>query len=164
MAFTRQTDGTYRFQGTRASIAESTILSAAEDILRLRLERQGIIKTPRDAASFLRMRVGHLPYEEFHVLWLDTRHRVLAAERLFNGTVDGTAVHAREVVRRALEINASAAVLAHNHPSGVSEPSSADLLITEELKSAFKLIGVRLLDHLIVSSGATVSLAERSAL
>lgn len=163
MAFTRQADGTYRFQRQRTSMTESHILAAAEDILRLRLERQGVIKTPRDAASFLRMRLGHLPHEEFHVLWLDTRHRVLAAERLFNGTVDGTAVHAREVVRRALEINASAAVLAPNHPSGVSEPSSSDLLITEELKNALGLIGVRLLDHIIVSAGATVSLAERGA-
>lgn len=163
MVFTRQSDGTYRFQRNRTAIAECHILAAAEDILRLRLERQGTLRTPRDAAEFLRLRIGHLVHEEFHALWLDTRHGVLAAERLFNGTVDGTAVHAREVVRRALEINASAAVLAHNHPSGVSEPSSSDLLITEELKNAFGLIGVRLLDHLVVSAGATVSLAERGA-
>ncbi|TDR39697.1 DNA repair protein RadC [Tahibacter aquaticus] len=164
MGFIRQLDGTYRFQRQRTPVAECDILAAAEDILRLRLERQGAIKTPRDAAEFLRLRIGHLVHEEFHVLWLDTRHRILAVDRLFSGTLDGTAVHPREVVRRALDVNAGAAVLAHNHPSGVCEPSSADLLITEELKNALRLVGVRLLDHLIVGAGATVSLAERGAM
>ena len=110
------------------------------------------------------MRIGHLQHEEFHVLWLDTRHRILAVDRLFSGTLDGTAVHAREVVRRALEVNAGAAVLAHNHPSGVCEPSESDRLITHELKAALQLIGVRVIDHLVVGAGATVSLAERGML
>ncbi|MBL8297793.1 MAG: DNA repair protein RadC [Rhodanobacteraceae bacterium] len=164
MSFTRQPDGTYRFTGTRARIPEATILAAAEDVLRLRLEREGDVKTPRDAAEFLRLRLGHLPHEEFHVLWLDNRHRVLATERLFNGTVDGSAVFPREVVRRALEVNASAAILAHNHPSGVCEPSESDRRITSDLRAALMLIGVRVLDHLIVGAGSTVSLAERGAL
>lgn len=164
MVFTRQTDGTYRFQRNRTAIAECHILAAAEDILRLRLERQGTLRTPRDAAEFLRLRIGHLVHEEFHVLWLDTRHRILAVDRLFSGTLDGTAVHAREVVRRALDVNAGAAVLAHNHPSGVCEPSESDRLITLELKAALRLIGVRVIDHLVVGAGATVSMAERGAL
>lgn len=164
MSFIRQPNGNYSFHRSRTAIPESTILSAAEDILRRRLERQGGIRTPRDATDFLRVRIGHLPHEEFHVVWLDTHHRVISTERLFNGTVDGTAVHPREVVRRALELNAAAAILAHNHPSGVAEPSASDRLITEELKSAFRLIGVRLLDHLVVSAGASVSLAERGHL
>lgn len=164
MTFIRHADGTYRLQGTRARIAESTILSAAEHILGLRLVRQGHIKTPRDAAEFLRLRIGHLPHEEFHAVWLDNRHRVLATERLFTGTLDGTAVHTREVVRRALELNAAAVIVAHNHPSGVADASASDRLITEELNNAFQLIGVRLVDHLIVSAGATVSLAERGQL
>jgi DNA repair protein RadC len=164
MTFTRLADGKYRFQRLRAAIPESHILAAAEDILRLRLERQGDIKTPRDAASFLRMRIGHLPHEEFHVVWLDQRHRILASERLFTGTVDGTAVHAREVVRRALDINAAAVILAHNHPSGVCEPSESDRLITHELKAALQLIGVRVVDHLVVGAGGVVSLAERGVL
>jgi DNA repair protein RadC len=164
MSLQRHPDGTYRLSRSRTPIAEAAILSAAEDILRLRLERQGAIKTPRDAADFLRLRIGHLPHEEFHAVWLDNRHRILATERLFTGTVDGTAVHPREVVRRALELNAAAVILAHNHPSGVAEPSASDQLITAELKNAFGLIGVRLLDHLVVSAGATVSLAERGQL
>lgn len=164
MSFTRRADGTYRFQGTRASISESTILAAAEDVLRLRLDRQGTIKTPTDAASFLRMRLGHLPHEEFHVLWLDTRHRVLATDKLFNGTLDGTAVYPREVVRRALEVNAAAVVLAHNHPSGVAEPSESDRRITVELREALSLVGVRILDHLVVGAGASVSMSERGLL
>lgn len=162
MALIRTGDG-YRIKGSRRVVAEMDILSAAEDALRRRLERQGAIRTPRDAAELLRMRLGSLKHEEFHVVWLDQRHRILSIERLFNGTVDGTAVHPREVVRRALDINAAAAILAHNHPSGVSEPSSADLFITEQLKAALDLIGVRLLDHLVVGAGATVSLAERGA-
>lgn len=164
MSFIHRPDGTYRFHRSRTDVAEADVLAAAEDILRRRLERHGSIKTPRDAAECLRMRIGHLPHEEFHVLWLDTRHRIIAAERLFTGTVDGTAVHPREVVRRALEVNAAAVVLAHNHPSGVAEPSHADRLITDELTSALKLIGVRVIDHLIVTAGASISLAERGEL
>ncbi|TDR38422.1 DNA repair protein RadC [Tahibacter aquaticus] len=160
MNFIHRSDGTYRFHRSRTDVAECDVLAAAEDILRRRLERHGSVSKPTDAISFLRARIGHLPHEEFHVLWLDTRHRIIAAERLFAGTLDGTAVHAREVVRRALEVNASAVVLAHNHPSGVAEPSHADRLITRELSSALGLIGVRVLDHVIVSAGASVSLAE----
>lgn len=164
MTFIHRPDGTYRFHRSRTSIAETDILAAAEDILRRRLERHGAISTPREAMSFLRARIGHLPHEEFHVLWLDGRHRILSTERLFTGTIDGTAVHPREVVRRALEVNAGAVVLAHNHPTGVAEPSHADRLITEELTKALKLVGVRVIDHLIITAGASISLAERGEL
>lgn len=98
------------------------------------------------------------------MLWLDSRHRVLGADRLFNGTLDGTAVYAREVVRRALQINAAAAVLAHNHPSGVAEPSDSDRRITTELREASSLVGVRVLDHLVVGAGASTSMSERGML
>ena len=164
MILIRQPDGTYSAPRSRAPITEADILAAAEDILRRRLERQGTLRTPRDAAEFLRVRLGTLKHEEFHVVWLDQRHRILSIERLFTGTLDGTAVHPREVVRRALDVNAAAAILAHNHPSAVCEPSSADLLITQELTAAFKLIGVRVIDHLVVGAGAAVSFAERGAL
>jgi DNA repair protein RadC len=164
MTFTRQPDGTYRLARSRLSITETDILAAAEQIFSQRLQRQGTITRPIDAMEFFRARIGHLPHEEFHVLWLDNRHRILGCDRLFTGTLDGTAVHPREVVRRALEINAGAVVLAHNHPSGVCEPSASDRLITSELESALKLIGVRVLDHLIVGTGSGVSLAERGAM
>jgi DNA repair protein RadC len=109
------------------------------------------------------MRLGGLPHEEFHVLWLDNRHRILDCQRLFTGTIDGASVHPREVLRAALEINASAAILAHNHPSGVAEPSTADRAITLELRDTLRLIGVRILDHLIVG-GECTSMASRGLL
>jgi len=142
---------------------EQDVLAAAEGILREKLERQGSIGTPMDASDFLRMRLGALLHEEFHVLWLDNRHRILDCQKLFTGTVDGASVHPREVVRAALGINASAAILAHNHPSGVAEPSVADRMLTHELREALRLIGVRVLDHIVVGSEC-VSMAGRGLL
>ncbi len=161
MSLQRQPDGTYRLRRSRVSIAESDVLAAAEEILKSRLERLGTIERPADAFNFFRARIGHLRHEEFHTLWLDNRHRVLATDKLFSGTLDGTAVYPREVVRRALEINAAAVVLAHNHPSGVAEPSESDRRITAELREALSLVGVRVLDHLVVGAGASVSMSER---
>lgn len=115
MILIRSNDG-YRLTGSRRVVTEADVLAAADEILSRRLERQGHIRTPRDAGELLRVRLGPLHHEEFHVMWLDTRHRIMATERLFTGTINGTAVHAREVVRRALDINAAAAILAHNHP------------------------------------------------
>ena len=131
---------------------DQAILEAAEAILRGKLQRQGRIGNPMEAADFLRMRLGALPHEEFHALWLDHRHRILDCQRLFTGTVDGASVYPREVVRAALSVNASAAIFAHNHPSGVAEPSAADRSITRELREALGLVGVRVLDHLIVGA------------
>jgi DNA repair protein RadC len=143
--------------------SDQAILAAAEDILREKLRRQGYIDNPMDAADFLRMRLSSLPHEEFHVLWLDNRHRILDCQRLFTGTVDGASVYPREVVRAALDINASAAIFAHNHPSGVAEPSAADRAITKELRDALSLVGVRVLDHLVVGDEC-ISMASRGLL
>lgn len=140
---------------------EADILAQAEHILRKRLERQGEIANPRDAGDFLRMRIGHLPHEEFHILLLDNRHRIIDVVRLFRGTVDGASVHPREVVKEALNANACAVVLAHNHPSGVAEPSRADRQITSELRDALALVGVRVLDHLVIAAGEVTSMASR---
>jgi DNA repair protein RadC len=139
---------------------ELNVLAAAEGILKGRLERQGTIGNPTDANDFLRMRLGALPHEEFHVLWLDNRHRIIDCQKLFTGTVDGASIHPREVVRAALSVNACAAILAHNHPSGVAEPSAADRAITHELRDALRLIGVRVLDHIVVGEQC-VSMAGR---
>lgn len=139
------------------------VLAAAEGILRGRLERQGSIASPTDASDFLRMRLGALSHEEFHVLWLDNRHRILDCQKLFSGTVDGASIHPREVVRAALSVNACAAIFAHNHPSGVAEPSAADRSITHELRDALRLIGVRVLDHIVVGEQC-VSMAGRGLL
>lgn len=117
--------------------------------------------SPRDSAAFLKARMEHLPYEVFAALFLDNRHRVLSYEELFRGTLDGASVHPREVVRAALNHNAAAVILAHNHPSGVSEPSAADRNITHQLRDALQLIGVRVLDHLVIGSGEPTSMAAR---
>jgi DNA repair protein RadC len=138
--------------GCAADTTELAILALAEDILRGRLERQGSISDPVDAIDYLRLRLGALEHEEFHVLWLDNRHHILQCQCLFTGTIDGAAIYPREVVRAALTVNASAAILAHNHPSGIAEPSGADKAITRELREALKLIGVRVLDHIIVGA------------
>ncbi len=158
MGITRDVLGHYTIDGPQT---EADVLEAAEDILRRRLERLGSIGNPSESSNFLRMRLGALPHEEFHILWLDNRHRILSCQKLFTGTIDGASVHPREVVRAALTCNASAAILAHNHPSGVAEPSAADRAITRELRDALQLIGVRILDHIVVSAGDCVSMAAR---
>lgn len=122
------------------------------------------IKSPRDTESFLKARMQHLDHELFCCLYLDNRHRVLRFDELFRGTIDGTSVYPREVVKEALSVNAAAVILAHNHPSGVAEPSQADERITQRLKSALDLVDIRLLDHLIVGEGAATSLASRGLL
>lgn len=143
--------------------SEQDVLNAAENILKKRLERQGYIGDPRDTMDFLRMRLGGLLHEEFHVLWLDNRHQILDCQKLFTGTVDGASIYPREVVRAALDANASAAILAHNHPSGIAEPSVADQAVTRELRDALKLVGVRVLDHIIVGAECA-SLAQMGLL
>ena len=158
MSIMRDVLGHYTINGPQT---ESDILEAAEDILRRKLDRLGSVGNPRDSENFLRMRLGSLPHEEFHIMWLDNRHRILEVRKLFTGTVDGASVHPREVVRAALACNASAAILAHNHPSGVPEPSAADRAITKELRDALQLVGVRILDHIVVSAGECVSMASR---
>ncbi len=122
------------------------------------------IRSPTDTQSFLQAKIRHLGHEMFCCLYLDNRHRVLRFDELFRGTIDGTSVYPREVVKEALAINAAAVILAHNHPSGVAEPSQADERITRRLKSALELVDIRLLDHLIVGDGETTSLASRGLL
>lgn len=122
------------------------------------------LANPEQAQHFLRGRLGTYPYEVFACLFLDTRHRVLAWEELFRGSIDGASVHPREVVRRALHHNAAALILAHNHPSGVAEPSQADRMVTQRLQQALALVDVRVLDHIVVGHGETVSFAARGLL
>lgn len=119
------------------------------------------LTSPRDSAAFLKARMQSRPYEVFAVLFLDNRHRVLGFEEMFRGTLDGASVHPREVVRAALDHNAAAVIFAHNHPSGVAEPSAADRNITRQLRDALQLIGVRVLDHLVIGSGEPTSMAAR---
>lgn len=125
------------------------------------LRRDEGLLNPLDSAAYLRARLHGYPYEVFAGLFLDARNRVIAFEELFRGTVDGTMVHAREVVRACMRHNAAAIIVAHNHPSGACEPSEADRTLTIELRQAVGLIGVRLLDHFVIGSGAPVSMAQR---
>jgi DNA repair protein RadC len=119
------------------------------------------IRSPTDTEAYLQARMRHLGHELFCCLFLDNRHRVLRFDEMFRGTIDGTSVYPREVVKEALAVNAAAVILAHNHPSGVSEPSQADERITKRLKSALELVDIRLLDHLIIGDGETTSMASR---
>jgi DNA repair protein RadC len=125
------------------------------------VERRSALAAPADAARFLKAKLLDLPHEVFCCLFLDTRHRLIRYEELFRGTIDGATVYPREVVKRALAHNASAVIVGHNHPSGVSEPSEADRSITLKLAKALALVEIRLLDHVVVSRGGHVSLAER---
>jgi DNA repair protein RadC len=139
-------------------------LELARRSLAEELQQRASLGNPRDSGDYLRARLRHLPYEVFGCLYLDNRHRVLAFEELFRGTVDGASVHPREVVRACLRHNACAVIFAHNHPSGVAEPSTADRAITEALRGALQLVGVRVLDHLVIGSGEPVSMAARGLL
>lgn len=144
------------------TLVDKEILLAAEAILLKRLERQGKIAEPSEAGRYLRARIGHAEREIFGCLFLDTRHQIIACEDLFFGTIDGAEVSPREVVRRALLLNAAAIVCFHNHPSsGSTEPSAADRAVTARLKQALALVDVRLLDHLVVSAQGFCSMAAR---
>lgn len=125
------------------------------------LKRGTALSSPAATRQYLSARLRDHPCEVFACLFLDTRHRVIAFEELFRGTIDGASVHPREVVRRALAHNAAALILAHNHPSGVAEPSQADRHITQRLTDALALVDVRVLDHMVVGDGEPVSFAER---
>ncbi|MBV8156542.1 MAG: DNA repair protein RadC [Dyella sp.] len=134
-------------------------LELARRSLAEQLSERPALGNPRDSGDYLSAQLRHLPYEVFGCLFLDHRHRVLAFEELFRGTIDGASVHPREVVRACIKHNASAVIFAHNHPSGVAEPSAADRAITRELKEALQLIGVRVLDHLVIGQGTPTSMA-----
>ena len=125
------------------------------------LQRGGAITSVADTRRFLVAQLRHEPHEIFACLFLDNRHRLLAFEPLFYGTIDSAAVHARPLVKRVLYHNAAAVILAHNHPSGVADPSQADHHITQRLRKALELIDVRVLDHMIVGDGEVVSFAEK---
>jgi len=148
--------------------AKYVLLQAAMEVGRRHLweevrERESL-GGPADARRYLQARLRDRPQEVFACLFLDNRHRVIEFEVLFTGTINGASVHPREVVRRALAHNAAAVILAHNHPSGVAEPSAADRAITGRLREALALVDTRVLDHLVVGDGEPVSLAERGLL
>lgn len=143
--------------------AEDKLIEQAIDLLekRMRTVKTGEISLPDEARRYLRLQLEEEEREIFAVLFLDNRHRLLSYDELFFGTVNECSVYPREVVKRALNINSSAVILAHNHPSGIPEPSKSDLVITEKIKKSLALIDIRVLDHFIVGKKKMVSFAER---
>ena len=128
------------------------------------LEREGPLENPGAASDYLVSRMKAYQREVFACLYLDTRHRVIALRELFFGSIDSATVHPREIVKSCLELNCAAIILAHNHPSGIAEPSAADGLITRRIIDAAALIDVRVLDHLVVGERVAVSMAARGML
>lgn len=148
--------------------AESASIAAARAfVMRAHLQElkaRDALSSPAAVRSYLRLAVGHLEHEAFMVVFLDAQNRAIAAEELFRGTLTQTSVYPREVVKRALDRNAAAVVLAHNHPSGVAEPSIQDQALTRTIAEALALVDVKVLDHFIVAPGASLSMAERGLL
>lgn len=155
-------------EGTGLGKAKFVQLQAALEMSRRHLgetlQKGTVLSSPRDTERYLHTQLGDRAQEVFCCLFLDNRHRVLAFEELFQGTVNGTAVYAREVVRRALAHNAAAVIFAHNHPSGAAEPSRADQVLTTRLQEALALIDVRVLDHIVIGDRDAVSFSERGLL
>jgi DNA repair protein RadC len=146
----------------RAEIA--AVVEMARRALAQPLRAAPVFDAPQKVKDYLALHLGTRAQEVFALLFLDGQHRLIALEEMFHGSLTQTSVYPREVVRRALELNAGAVILAHNHPSGVAEPSRADEHLTQTLKSALQLVDVRVLDHLVVGQGTVLSFAERGLL
>lgn len=136
------------------------VLELARRALREQRKKKPLFDTPQAVRDYLQLQLGSRPHEIFAVLFLDSQHRLLALEEMFRGTLTQTSVYPREVVVRALAHNAASVVLAHNHPSGSTQPSRADASITQTLKAALGLVDVQVLDHFVVTSTQTVSMAQ----
>ena len=136
------------------------VLELARRALAAELKEKALFATPQAVRDYLQLQLGSRQHEIFAVLFLDSQHRLIALEELFRGTLTQTSVYPREVVIRALALNAASVVLAHNHPSGAARPSRADEVLTQTLKSALALVDVRVLDHFVVTSTQAVSMAE----
>ncbi|WP_374677573.1 DNA repair protein RadC [Piscinibacter sp.] len=146
----------------RAELA--AVVELARRSLQQRLADRPAFDSPQAVRDYLQLQLAAREHEVFAVLFLDAQHHLLRFDEMFRGTLTQTSVYPREVVRRALALNAGAVILAHNHPSGVAEPSRADEFLTQTLKSALALVDVRVLDHFVVGKGQIVSFAERGLL
>jgi DNA repair protein RadC len=128
------------------------------------LRDRDALSSPAVVRDYLRIMLAQRDHEVFMVLFLDAQNRVIAPEEMFRGTLTQTSVYPREVAKRALSLNAAAVILAHNHPSGVAEPSQADQCLTQSLRTALQLVDVRVLDHIVVAGSTATSFAERGLL
>jgi DNA repair protein RadC len=146
--------------GTAKRAQLVAVLELARRALAEKLKDKTIFDTPQAVRDYLQLQLGSRPHEIFAVLFLDSQHRLIALEELFRGTLTQTSVYPREVVVRALALNAASVVLAHNHPSGTAKPSRADEALTQTIKAALALVDVSVLDHFVVTSNMAVSMAE----
>ena len=141
-------------------VEKQSVITLAMKVLSIKHRAGRVLSKPDETRDFLRLRLADYRNEVFGCLFVDNRHRIIAVRELFQGTIDGASVHPRVVVQRSLACNAAALILYHNHPSCVAEPSRADEAITRRLRDALALIDVRIIDHLVVTAGEAVSLAE----
>ncbi len=153
--------GLYNFS---APTPPQEIVNLAISILDKDMRHSDVMSSPDITKDYLKLRLKEYEHEVFACLFLDNRHRVLAFDEMFRGTINGTAVYPREIVKAALRHNAAAVVLAHNHPSGIADPSSADEVITARIKDALELMDVRTLDHIVIAGNDSVSFSERGLL
>ena len=159
--FIKDSNGLYSLS---RPVEPEDILAASREILSRRFKRGTSISSPAQSKEYLISQIAHLEHEVFLIIFLDNRHQILTSEILFRGTIDGASVYPRECVKRALEVNAAACILSHNHPSGISNPSQSDKEITKRINQAMKLLDIRTLDHIIVAGTQTYSFAEHGLL
>jgi DNA repair protein RadC len=153
---------TYGPRNLMDTISEGEVLAKALEILKNRLRKPGqAMISPQSVKAFLTINLAELGHEVFAALFLDGQHRLIQYTEMFRGTMNQTSVYPREVVKEALRLNAGAVIFAHNHPSGMPEPSRADEMLTSTLKDALALVEVKVLDHIIVGGTTTVSFAEK---
>jgi len=161
--FIAESPNNYRLE--HDSVSRDDIIRVAKILIRMSVRKSSsALARPADVRDYLHLHLGCKAEEHFWCLFLDNRHRAIAHEIIARGTIDSAAVYPRVVVRKSLEHNAAAVIFAHNHPSGVAEPSNSDVRLTRKLTDALALIDVRVLDHLIVGVSESTSLAERGLL
>ncbi|MFW5442688.1 MAG: RadC family protein [Methylococcaceae bacterium] len=157
MLFIQEANGEYR------AADEDDVISEATQIYGSYFAKGTLISEPADSADYLKLKLAQYDHEVFICLFLDTRHRVISCDEMSHGTIDQANVYPREIIKATLRHNASAVIFAHNHPSGLAEPSDADKRITAKLKNALETIDVKVLDHIIIGDG-TYSFAEKGIL
>ena len=160
-----ETDSKTFCQTKGLGLAKYSQIQAAIELgkryLQENLLKKDVLSSPNDTKNFLLAQLRAYPYEVFACLFLDNRHQIISFDKMFNGTIDGASVYPREVVKQALARNAAAVIFAHNHPSGVADPSLADKNITRRLQEALSLVDIRVLDHFIIGENIAVSFAEQ---
>jgi DNA repair protein RadC len=147
--------------GLLSKYSEQAIIEAAQSIFLKKINENQSFTNPQIVKEYLKFKLGAESREHFTVIFMDSQNRLIASENMFSGTINQTSVYPREIVKRALELNANALILCHNHPSGSLEASQADIVLTKSIKTAYTMLDIRILDHIIVSVRGAVSMAEQ---